>query len=325
MIIKAKISDLDEWLFIEDIPDIYSPNHTLSEKQMMIQRSSVQMANYQLTTGGLFLMHSVMTFEQPTTIHTDINGETITSQFIFYKNSTGKKVTTSSHGNSRHNIRYIPSTQANHELSPNVEYTYFMVVLSKEYYFSLIDRHSILHERFVSDIEKGQFTSFSTEDMAVTPEMRKVINDIRDCRHSGELKRLHTESKILELLMYQLEQLRNDGGPLKQELLKTGDFERLEEARTILNERFVSPPTHKELAKEILLNEFKLRTGFKEYFGVTMYDYITRLRMEQARKLLLDEKMSIYEVSGLSGFKHQANFSKAFKKYFGILPSGIKL
>ena len=34
MIIKAKISDLDEWLFIEDIPDIYSPNHTLSEKQM---------------------------------------------------------------------------------------------------------------------------------------------------------------------------------------------------------------------------------------------------------------------------------------------------
>lgn len=324
MIVKAKISGLDEWLFVEDVPDVYSQNNILAEKQVIIQRPPVHMSNYQLTTGGLFMLHSVMQFDQPTTIHTDVNGETITSHFIFYKNSAGKKVTSASHGFSRHNIRYIPSTISNHELSPNAEYTYFMLVLSKAYYFSLIDRHSILHERFVQDIEKGQFTSFSSEDMAVTPEMRKVINDIRDCRQTGELKRLHTESKILELLMYQLEQLRNDSAAPKDEIFKTGDFERLEQARTILNERFVSPPTHKELAKEILLNEFKLRTGFKEYYGVTMYDYITRLRMEKARRLLLEEKMSIYEVSGLSGFKHQANFSKAFKKYFGLLPSGVK-
>ena len=324
MIVKAKISDLDEWLFVEDVPDVYSQNNILAEKQVMIQRPPVHMSNYQLTTGGLFLLHSVMQFDEPTNIHTDINGETITSHFIFYKNSSGKKVTSASHGFSRHNIRYIPSTVSNHELTPNAEYTYFMLVLSKAYYFSLIDRHSILHERFVRDIEKGQFTSFSNEDMAVTPEMRKVINDIRNCRQTGELKRLHTESKILELLMYQLEQLRKDAVPSKEEVFKTGDFERLEQARTILNERFVSPPTHKELAKEILLNEFKLRTGFKEYYGVTMYDYITRLRMEKAKRLLLDEKMSIYEVSGLSGFKHQANFSKAFKKYFGLLPSGVK-
>lgn len=270
-------------------------------------------------------MHSVMLFDQSTTIHTDINGETITSQFIFYKSSTAKKASGSPHGNSRHNIRYIPSTRANHELSAKVEYTYFMMVLSKAYYFSLIDRHSILHERFVREIEKGRFTSFSTEDMSVTPEMRKVISDIRECRHTGELKRLHTESKILELLMYQLEQLRNDTGSSRQEIFKTSDYERLEQAKSILNERYVDPPTHRELAKEILLNEFKLRTGFKEYYGVTIYDYITRLRMEKARKLLLEERMSIYEISGLSGFKHQANFSKAFKKYFGLLPSEVKL
>jgi AraC-like DNA-binding protein len=324
MIVKAKISDLDEWLFIEDVPDVYSHSNMLAEKQVIIQKPPVHMSNYQLNTGGLFMLHSVMQFDQPTAIHTDINGETITSHFIFYKNSVGKKTTSASQGFSRHNIRYIPSTVSNHELSANSEYTYFMMVLSKAYYFSLIDRHSILHERFVQDIEKGQFSSFSSEDMAVTPEMRKVINDIRDCRQTGELKRLHTESKILELLMYQLEQLRNNSSPSKEEVFKNGDFERLEQARTILNERYVSPPTHKELAKEILLNEFKLRTGFKEYYGVTMYDYITRLRMEKARRLLLEEKMSIYEVSGLSGFKHQANFSKAFKKYFGLLPSGVK-
>lgn len=324
MIVKAKLSDIDEWLFVEDVPDVYSHHNRIAEKQLVIQRHPVHMSNYQLTTGGLFMLHSVMKFDEPTSIYTDTNGETITSHFIFYKNSSGKKMTSASHGYSRHNIRYIPSTVSNHDLNKDTEYTYFMLVLSKAYYFSLIDRHSILHERFVQDIEKGQFTSFSSEDMAVTPEMRKVINEIRDCRQTGELKRLHTESKILELLMYQLEQLRYDNAAAREDILKSGDFDRLEQARTILNERYVSPPTHKELAKEIFLNEFKLRTGFKEYFGVTIYDYITRLRMEKARQLLLEQRMSIYEVSGLSGFKHQANFSKAFKKYFGLLPSGIK-
>ncbi len=325
MIIKSRIEGLNDWLFIEDIPDSYTPGYRLAEKQVAIKRSPVFMANHQLTTGGLFVMHSEMKFDEPLNIMNEVEGETITSQFIFYRqvSEASKKQPNTLYGRSRHNIRYIPSTKDSHLIKENIEYTYFLVVLSKDYYFNLIDRHSLLHEDFVKEIERGQYTSFASQDFFVTPEMRRVIDDMVTCRQQGELKRIHTEARILELLMYQLEQLGNNGHH-EHELVRGDDVSRLEQARQILNDRFTSPPTQKELSREVGLNEFKLRRGFKEYFGTTVYDYITRLRMEHARRLLLEEQKTIFEVSAQVGFSHQNNFSIAFKKYYGIPPSDLK-
>ncbi|SEM00539.1 AraC-type DNA-binding protein [bacterium A37T11] len=324
MLIKSKIDGHNDWLFIEDIPDSYTPGYRLAEKQVAIKRSPVFMVNQQLTTGGLFVMHSEMKFDEALNIQTEVVGETITSQFIFYRQSQdlGKKQPNTLYGRSRHNIRYIPSTIESHLIREDVEYTYFLVVLSKDYYFNLIDRHSLLHEDFVKEIERGEYTSFASEDFFVTMEMRRVIDDMISCRQHGELKRIHTEARILELLMYQLEQL-NHGSP-EPEQVKGDDVTKLEHARQILGERFHHPPTQKELSREVMLNEFKLRRGFKEYFGTTVYDYITRLRMEHARHLLLEENRPIFEVASLVGFSHQNNFSIAFKKYFGIPPSDLK-
>lgn len=91
-----------------------------------------------------------------------------------------------------------------------MEYNYFLMVLSKEYYFHLIDRHSLTHSTFVTAISKGRYSSLAAQDLTVTFEMKRIINDICTCSKSGELKRLFTESKVLELLMLQLEQMQLD-------------------------------------------------------------------------------------------------------------------
>ncbi len=324
MLIKSRLEGIDDWLFKEEVPDTYIPNYRLEEKKISITDNPIFLNNHQLTTGGLFMMHSEMYFDKPTQIYTEVEGETITSQFIFYKKAVdqmrGKP--NALYGRSRHNIRYIPTTRSEHEVKENIDYMYFLIVLSKDYYFNLIDRHSILHEDFVREIELGRYTSFSSEDFFVTLEMRRVIDDMVNCRQEGELKRIHTEARILELLMYQLEQL--GGREQEQELIKGDDIFKLEQARDVLKTRFTAPPTQKELSREVGLNEFKLRRGFKEYFGITVYDYITRLRMEKAKQLLLEELKSISEVSAIVGFSHQNNFSIAFKKYFGLPPSEIR-
>lgn len=46
-----------------------------------------------------------------------------------------------------------------------------------------------------------------------------------------------------------------------------------------------------------VLNEFKLKQGFKAYYGTTVYGYITRLRMETAKKMILYDRKSIGEVA----------------------------
>lgn len=323
MLIKSRIEGLSGWLFEENVPDAYVPNYSLTEKSISVQKGPISLENTRLTSGGLFMMYSSMRFDQPTTIYTEVNGETVSSQFIFYKKADGHvNIKNALYGRSKHNIRYIPTTSNKHEVKSGIDYMYFLIVLSKDYYFNLIDRHSILHEDFVREIEQGNYTSFTDEEFFVTLEMRRIIDDIVNCRQEGEFKRIHTEAHILELLMYQLEQLGGKGQ--EQELIKGDDIFKLEQAREILQDRYTSPPTQKGLSREVGLNEFKLRRGFKEYFGITVYDFITRLRMEKAKKLLMDEQLSISEVTQLVGFSHQNNFSIAFKKYFGVPPSELK-
>lgn len=327
MKIKSKIEGSDEWLFIEEIPERYSPSAPLSEKNVNIKSLPAQkLVNYQLSAGGLFLVHSTMQFNANVKVLSEIEGETITSQFIFYGpnlNADKKEVKSSRREGSRHNIRYIPSIKGKYPMVPDIEYKYFLLVLSKEYYFHLIDRHSLLHTDFVREILKGKYTSFAAKDLPVTTEMKRVINDICECKRTGELKRLHTESKILELLMLQLEQMQS-GVEVDKYLIKQDDLKKIEYARDILDASYTYPPTIIELSKQVALNEFKLKRGFKEYYGTTIYGYVTRLRMEEARRLILDERKSVGQVAAAVGFNHQSHLTDAFKRYFGILPSEIK-
>jgi len=323
MIVKSKIEGLHDWLFIEDIPDTCLPNSPLNEKRTTIERFPIHMSNYQLSTGGMFILYSEMSFKGPVRIHTEVEGETVTSQFVFYKQQDDKKIKSTFHGRGRHNVRYIPSFVEDYELQSGTEYDYFLVVLSKDFYFRLIAPESILHEDFVQKINRGEFTSFAHDDMFVTHEMLRVIGELRDNKRTGELRRIHTESKISELLVYQLEQL-NDPVLEDKESLLSDDIERILKARSILDERYAQAPTQRTLAEEVGMSESKLRQSFKAYFSVTIYDYLTRIRMEKARLLLLEEGRSIAETATATGYNHQQNFSVAFKKYFGIAPSDIK-
>ena len=327
MKIKSKIEGSDDWLFIEEIPEHYTPNTPLSEKNINIKSLPAQkLVNYQLSAGGLFLVHATMQFNTSVKVLSEVEGETITSQFIFYgtnPNVEKKEAKSNRREGSRHNIRYIPSIKGKYQMLPDIEYKYFLLVLSKSYYFHLIDQHSLLHTDFVKEILKGKYTSFAAKDLPVTTEMKRVINDICECKRTGELKRLHTESKILELLMLQLEQMQS-GVEVEKYLIKQDDLKKIEHAREILDAEYSYPPTIIELSKQITLNEFKLKRGFKAYYGTTIYGYVTRLRMEEARRLILDEKRSVGQVATAVGFNHQSHLTDAFKRYFGILPSEIK-
>ena len=64
---------------------------------------------------------------------------------------------------------------------------------------------------------------------------------------------------------------------------------------------------------------------FHALVGETVNDYISRKRMEKAAyRLIGNPELSITEVSGLGGFSSSANFSKAFKLYFGVSPSELR-
>ena len=62
---------------------------------------------------------------------------------------------------------------------------------------------------------------------------------------------------------------------------------------------------------------------FKRYAGKSILDVIRQVRLEHARKLL-EEGMSVYDVTPEVGFRDSTVFGRAFKNYYGITPGKVK-
>ena len=75
------------------------------------------------------------------------------------------------------------------------------------------------------------------------------------------------------------------------------------------------------LAKKFYLSPQYISQLFKTEIGVGFLAYLTNIRMERAKKLLLTTNLSIAEVSEQSGYADYRVFTKVFKKSEGITPS----
>jgi len=135
------------------------------------------------------------------------------------------------------------------------------------------------------------------------------------------MRNLMIQSKVLELLAWQVAQFR---GPERVERISAADIDKLHQLKKFLDIHFLEEHSLAELSRICLLNEFKVKKGFKEMFGTTVFGYLRKLRMDHAEQLLLDASRSVEEVSDLLGYEHAQHFSTAFKKYRGVNPSTLK-
>lgn len=79
-----------------------------------------------------------------------------------------------------------------------------------------------------------------------------------------------------------------------------------------------------DICKEIGISRVQLYRKVKAVLGLNVNDYILGVRMQKAKYLLLNEDLSISEISFKVGFSSQAYFSTVFKSKFGFTPSEFK-
>lgn len=83
------------------------------------------------------------------------------------------------------------------------------------------------------------------------------------------------------------------------------------------------PPTILLLAERTGMSVSKLKSAFKRVYGTGIYEYFQKNRMQKARSMLLTGQYNVKEVGTQLGYTNLSNFSLAFKKEFGVLPSQV--
>jgi len=103
------------------------------------------------------------------------------------------------------------------------------------------------------------------------------------------------------------------------------NMRKIQEAKSIILDHWQSPPTIAELAEKTGLNAYRLKVGFKEVYGNTVYGFVMDTRLNHARRMLDVGEKSVNEVAFDIGYTNPSHFIAAFKKKFGTTPRKYKV
>ena len=221
------------------------------------------------------------------------------------------------------NFLYQPWNVSDHYLAKQ-KLNIFHICVDRHYYTTLLcDKEKWSSELKEKLLDKKPIQG-SMDNMQMSPQMFNIVNDILNCPLSGNLRSIILEAKILEFIALQLNQMVKEDQGKSTQKMKPADRDALFALKEFLNKTFTKEHSLRTLSKSFGLNEFKLKRGFKELFGTTVFDYLHDLKMEYARQRLSGEDVLINEVSGLVGYKNPNHFSTAFKRKFGINPTQVR-
>lgn len=135
----------------------------------------------------------------------------------------------------------------------------------------------------------------------------------------GEIRTLYCKAKALELMSLACAALvdRDRSHVAKS---TASALRQSEKVRDYLLAHLDETLTIDEIARETGASVSSVQRHFKEHFGVTVFDFIRRKRLEKARDALERDGLTIAQAAYLAGYSNPNNFTAAFKKEYGLAP-----
>jgi len=94
----------------------------------------------------------------------------------------------------------------------------------------------------------------------------------------------------------------------------------IEQVVTKIQDNYMHDISLESCADEVGTNPYSLSKAFKQIAGINFIDYLTQLRIEKAKELLIQSDMKINDIAESVGYRH-SYFNRIFKKQIGIPPS----
>ncbi len=181
------------------------------------------------------------------------------------------------------------------------------------YYILIIDNNFCKEHNF--DASKLTFSTIINN-----PQLSKLFQAIIHA-YSSQEKFKNTELKvsILNLLLFLLNNYSSD--KVEKIHFDESQFKNIQAAIEYIKSNLAKKINAQDVAASIGISKFHFMREFKKITGQTLSSYITFLRCNYAKDLLVSGKYNIKEISLLCGFENFSYFTNVFKKQTGLLPS----
>jgi len=199
------------------------------------------------------------------------------------------------------------------------QHTCFSVHITRELFEQLVTSNEEWLGLHSQQLDRPEPFVMLPEGVAISPQQRALIQQIINCPYSGTLKRMFLEARFLDLFIEQQMQLVQ-----LQARATSRDREIMYAVRDFLDVNYAEPPSLLALARQFGTNDFKLKKGFRELFGTTVFGYIAERRLTVAYQLLTLTDQPVQEVAEVVGFNNPAHFATAFRRKFGLRPSQVR-
>ncbi len=199
-------------------------------------------------------------------------------------------------------------------------------VSSHSWVLSLLLPITKFHSLFSSEASYISFLSEDNKnrkyykDSHISPSMSIVLNQLINYNLHPSIKPLYFKAKAYELLSLYFNRPAEVDIEQCPFLIDEENVVKIKKAKQIIIAKMADPPTLQELADEIQLPINRLKEGFKQIYGDSVFSFLFDYKMEVARQLLATGSYNVNEVGLKVGYSTASHFIAAFKKKYGTTP-----
>jgi len=177
-------------------------------------------------------------------------------------------------------------------------------------------------QSFIKELNEKQYSTMFLESSS--PSEYRVVSDIYSAAASDLKSHLHIKAEALLLVA---EFFRKISSRSAKEVLesKVLYYDKMMLAEKMLEENLEGIfPGVDAIAKRVALSESTLKRYFKTVFKRSMYEHYLEIKMEHAKRLMLEKHVTVNEVASILNYEKVSSFIETFKKHHGYSPGHLK-